>query len=243
MSTDSTQDQLTPEQQEEIISKIKEADKILNTPPPLPNPEFVHRGSIPYRIEWRDKKAHICVESNLSFNDRIFIMYVVQADFNDLIESIRLKKNNIDRQFTNDEKRGISKARFMIDKFLNRFLGIVYTDIMRAKKMQVPPEMEKTEVAKQPILDRIKNEVNEFRKNTQGSDTVMRMQLPIEEIVELKFELNQQPLKMMKEGKTLESVDAIEINVDGAKVIITEKVEEPVAENDKSAEVKADENL
>lgn len=118
--------ELTEQQKEEILNKI-------NTPPPLPKPlpepDLVHHGNIPYKIEWRGTVAHITIgEVPLSLNDKVAMMYNIMGDFDVLISNIKHDKDNMKKNFTQSDKAGISKARFIMDKFIKRFLGAIHAN-------------------------------------------------------------------------------------------------------------------
>ncbi|MCC7514586.1 MAG: hypothetical protein IT212_07820 [Bacteroidia bacterium] len=96
-------------------------------------PDMIHKGSINYEIKWFGNQAQIVIH-DMSYEHRVVIMHQAEEDLRTLIHQMKVNPKGIKDNFTTAEKAGIMKARYMMEKFLVKFLNAVW--VRMHKKQQ-----------------------------------------------------------------------------------------------------------
>ncbi len=104
----------------EALPKVEEL-----LPPPPRIPDHSYKGCINYEINWFGNQAEVKI-FDMTYEHRVAIMHQAHEDFVVLLHQMKTNPKGIKDHFTTTEKAGIMKTRFMLEKFLMKFLNAVW---------------------------------------------------------------------------------------------------------------------
>ena len=101
---------------------------------PVRTPDKVHKGCINYEIQWFGNQALVIIP-DITYEDRVAITWQSLEDMTVFIQQLKTNPNAIKEKFTVVEKAAIFKARYMMEKFLIRFLNAVYLRMFKGEML------------------------------------------------------------------------------------------------------------
>jgi hypothetical protein len=118
-------------------------------------PDRIHKGVINFEIRWYGKQAHIVVDEP-DFHKRVVMLHQVYEDLGVLVQSMRDKPKEVKKNFTTSDRASVIKSRYLIDKFINSYLGRIWAqeNLTEAEQAKI--------IEKQAKAD--EREINEIEK-------------------------------------------------------------------------------
>lgn len=90
-------------------------------------PDSVHKGTINFEIRWYGKQAHIIIDEPDLYK-RAAMLHQVHVDLGILLDNMRTNPKEIKKNFTSTDKTSVIKSRYLIDKFINSYLGRIWAE-------------------------------------------------------------------------------------------------------------------
>lgn len=116
--------QETANNEQEIINDLnaQQIKESIGTPP-----DFSHTGHIMYTMDFHGPNARIKFHNTLDFYDRVAMYQATNQDVDELLEAFKKNKKGVMKHFAQIDRQRITGARFILDKFIGRLLGAIYT--------------------------------------------------------------------------------------------------------------------